>query len=82
MIGMNSSDRNLLRFLWLKEPGNINSEVCHFRFNRLMFGLQPSPTVLGSVISHHLSKYSKQYPTLVQSIADSLYVDDFDSWSK
>ena len=41
-----------------------------------MFGLWPSPAVLGSVISHHLSKYSKQYPTLVQSIADSLYVDD------
>ena len=76
MISINCSDRNLLRFLWLKEPGNVNSEVCHFRFNRLVFGLLPSPAVLGSVISHHLSKYSKQYTTLVQSIADSLYVDD------
>ena len=41
-----------------------------------MFGLRPSPAVLGSVISYHLNKYSKQYTSLVQSIADSLYVDD------
>ena len=41
-----------------------------------MFGLRPSPAVLGSAISYHLNKYSKQYTPLVQSIADSLYVDD------
>ena len=41
-----------------------------------MFGLRPSPAVLGSVISYHLNKYSKQYTSLVQSIADSLHVDD------
>ena len=50
--------------------------IKYFRFNRLVFGLRPSPAVLGSVISHHLNKYSKQYTTLVQSIADSFYVDD------
>ena len=48
MIGINQRDRNLLCFLWLKEPDNVNSEVCHFRFNRLVFGLRPSPAgVLG-----------------------------------
>ena len=63
-------------FSVVKEPGNVNSEVCHFRFNRLVFGLRPSPAVLGSVISYHLNKYSKQHTSLVQSIADSLHVDD------
>ena len=76
MIGINHRDRNLLRFLWLREPGNINSEVCHFQFNRLVFGLRPFPAVLGSVISYHLSKYGKQYTSLVQFNADSLYVDN------
>ena len=38
MIGINQRDRNLLCFLWLKEPGNVNREVCHFRFTRLVFG--------------------------------------------
>ena len=41
-----------------------------------MFGLRPFPAVLGSVISYYLNKYSKQCTSLVQSIADSLYVDD------
>ena len=61
MIGMNHRDRNLLYFLWLKEPGNdvnVNSEVCHFQFNRMVFGSRSSPAVLGSVISYHLNKYS------------------------
>ena len=66
----------MLRFLWFKQPDDVNSEVNHFRFNRLVFGLRPSPAILGSVISHHLSKYREQYTNLVQSIVDSLYVDD------
>ena len=65
MIGINQRDRNLLHFLWLKEPGNVKSEVCHFQFTRLVFGLRPSPAVLGSVISYHWNKYSKQYTSLV-----------------
>ena len=39
-------------------------------------GLRPSPAILESVISHHLSKYREQYANLVQSIVDSLYEDD------
>ena len=34
-----SQGRNLLRFLWLKEPGNVNSEVCLFQFSTLVVGL-------------------------------------------
>ena len=47
-----------------------------FQIQQTGVWLQPSPAVLGSVISHHLIKYSKQYTALVQSIADLLYVDD------
>ena len=66
----------MLRFLWFKESTNVDSEVIHLRFMRLVFGLQPSPAILGSVISHHLSKYETQQPDLVHSISSSLYVDD------
>jgi len=65
MIGINSSDRDMLRFLWFKEPYKAESEVAHFRFTRLVFGLRPSPAILSCVISHHLNKYHKQYPELV-----------------
>ena len=41
-----------------------------------MFGLRPSPAILSYVISHHLKGYSEKYPKLVQSIENSLYVDD------
>ena len=76
MISIHPSDRETIRFLWLDDPANLNSELIHFRFTRLVFGLRPSPAILGSVISHHLSKYRQQYPDVVGTIESSLYVDD------
>ena len=76
MIAIHQQDRDMLRFLWFKDPTKVDSQISHFRFNRLVFGLRPSPAILGSVISHHLEKYRQQYPELVESIKDSLYVDD------
>ena len=75
MIAINHTDRDMLRFLWFKEPTDVNSEIGHFRFNRLVFGLHPSPAILGSVITH-LNKYREQHADLVQSIVNSLYVND------
>jgi len=76
MISIHPSDRDTIRFLWLKDPTDVNSEQIHFRFTRLVFGLRPSPAVLGSVISHHLNKFRQQYPDLISTIENSLYVDD------
>ena len=76
MIGIRPSDRDMLRFLWFNNPEQPDSEVTHFRFTRLVFGLRPSPAILSCVISHHLRKYHEKYPELVQSIESSLYVDD------
>ena len=42
-----------------------------------MFGLRPSPGILGAVIEHHLNNYKDKHPHLVQQIKDSLYVDEF-----
>ena len=41
-----------------------------------MFGLHPSPAVLGAVIAHHLEKHREQHPKLIQKLESSLYVDD------
>ena len=76
MISIHPNDRDMLRYLWFKEPAKIDNEVAHFRFARLVFGLRPSPAILGCVISHHLNKYRKHYPKLVEVIEGSLYVDD------
>ena len=76
MISIRPSDRDMLRFLWFNNPEQADSKVTHFKFTRLVFGLRPSPAILSCVISHHLRKYHKKYPELVQSIESSLYVDD------
>jgi len=47
--------------------------MIEFRFTKLMYWLRPSPAILGSVISHHLSKYKNAD---ISTIQDSLYADD------
>lgn len=76
MIGVQEADRDMLRFLWFEDPPNLNSEISHFRFTRLVFGLRPSPAILGSTIAHHLDLHKNIHPELVKQIEDSLYVDD------
>ena len=54
----------------------MNSQVLHLRFCRLVFGLRPSPAILGATLTHHLDFYKERYPELVELIKNSLYVDD------
>ena len=54
MVGISEADKDMLRFLWFKDPGDLNSEIEHLRFTRLVFGLRLSPAILGSTIRHHL----------------------------
>ena len=77
MIGINEVDKNMLRFLWFKDPFILNSEFIQLRFCRLVFGLRPSPAILGATIDHHLNSFKDKYPEIVQQIKQSLYVDDF-----
>ena len=77
MIGINKEDRDMLRFLWLKDAKDPHSDILKLRFCRLVFGLRSSPAILGATIQHHLKKHEKQEPEIVEHIKKSLYVDDF-----
>lgn len=77
MIGISPQHRDLLRFLWFKDPLNLNSEIEQFRFTRLVFGLRSSPAILSSTILHHLQLYQQQCPEIVELLSNQLYVDDF-----
>ncbi len=67
-------DRDALRFHWLKD---VNSkEVETFTFTRALFGLAPSPFLLGGVIKQHLEHWRDKDPETVREIEKSLYVDD------
>ena len=74
MIGIEESDRDVLSFLWFLNPFNVDSEVVHLRFTRLVFGLKPSPAIL-EVIQQHCDQF-KQHPGIVKLIVQSLYVDN------
>ena len=76
-IGL-TADRDMLRFLWLKDLKDLNSEIAHFRFTRLVFGLRPSPAILASTIRHHLdAQVSEEFkPEFIEALKNSLYVDD------
>ena len=76
MISIKEEDRDSLRFLWLKSVESGLSEVVVYRFCRLVFGLKPSPAILGAAIKHHLSKYSTSKPETTKVLENDLYVDD------
>ena len=75
-IGIDPIDREKMRFLWYE---NVNSceqpKLVQYRFARLMFGLKPSPPILGKVVQHHLSFYEDTEPEVVNELK-KLYVDD------
>ena len=45
MVGIDHVDRDMLRFLWVKNIQEPIPEIIEFRFTRLVFGLRPSLVV-------------------------------------
>ncbi|XP_044184801.1 uncharacterized protein LOC122964943 [Acropora millepora] len=76
MVSIKEEDRNMLRFLWFDDPGRDIPKIAQFRFNRLLFGLRPSPSILGATIAHHLRLYKQSEPEMAALLEKSLYVDD------
>ena len=70
-VAVASEDRHYLRFLW-KEVDSLVS----YRFARLPFGLVCSPYLLGGIIKLHLLSVLDSHPQLVNTLQDSIYVDD------
>ena len=73
-VRVRESERDVLRFHWIKEL--YSSEVEVLRFTRVVFGLAPSPFLLNGVIQQHLETLEARYPECVPEIRNSLYVDD------
>ena len=72
-VRIKKEERDALRFHWQTSQ---HSEVEVLRFTRTLFGLVPSPFLLGGVIECHLETWEKQMPELVAELRKSLYVDD------
>ena len=68
-------DRDVMRFLWVKDVKSQDPELWELRFTRAIFGAGPSPFILSATIHHHLNKYEDK--DLVEEVKTSLYVDDY-----
>lgn len=71
-------DRDAMRFHWRRDE---QSPLETLRFTRALFGLAPSPFLLGGVIEMHFNNWEEREPELVAKIRKELYVDDLISES-
>ena len=74
-IGLQAVDRDVTRFLWLKDPTNTNLEnnTQVYRFCRVPFRVISSPFLLSATIKHHLQKSNGQFAKLIQR---DMYMDN------
>jgi hypothetical protein len=77
-VRIKAEDRDALRFHW--KP-NSQAQIQTLRFTRALFGLAPSPFLLGGVIEYHLQSWEDRKPDTFAKIKKSLYVDDLISGS-
>ena len=73
-VGVNNCD--CLRFLWVDDARDSNSDVVMYRFCRVVFGLNASPFLLNGTIRHHLATFTGADPKFVKKMVDSFYVDN------
>ena len=68
------TDKDHLRFLWFKDPNDINKGFMTYRFNCVMFGATSSPSLLSLTIANHLNRYSNTLT--IEFLKKCLYVDN------
>ena len=71
--------RNFLHFLWVSDVNETHLKIVIKRMTRAMFGVTPSPFLLGGTLQHHISRYEEENPEIVMKLLESFYVDDFNS---
>ena len=73
-VGLQPQDRDVTRFLWLKNPKvTVEGNLQVFRFCRIPFGVVSSPFLLGATIVHHLKQTNTPLATSLQR---DIYVDN------
>lgn len=72
-IRIRECERDALRFHWRKSE---HRKLEILRFTRALFGLIPSPFLLGGIIEAHLDAWEEREPEIVAELQRSLYVDD------
>ena len=76
MIRLAEEDQDCTRFLWPKEPMNVNSEFTIYKFKVVLFGATCSQFLLNAVIKQHLKQSENTEPYLVKKLQRGLYIDN------
>ena len=77
-VRIRESDCDAMRFHWRQDE---HSPLETLRFTRTLFGLTPSPFLLGGVIEVHLNNWEEKEPEMIEKIRKELYIDDLISRS-
>ncbi|XP_060551271.1 uncharacterized protein LOC132712851 [Ruditapes philippinarum] len=75
-IGLQPNDRDVTRFLWVKDfnkPIFEKSNIIEYRFCRVPFGVISSPFLLGATIESHLESNGSE---TAQKLKNDIYVDN------
>ena len=75
MVSVADCDRDVLRFLWIKDVKEPQPEITVMRFTRVVFGVSASPFLLNATIDHHIKKYDSVDQPFVKKFRRSVYVD-------
>ena len=55
MISVADCDRDVLRFLWVKDVESSESEIIIMHFTRVVFRVSASPFLLNATLDHHMT---------------------------
>lgn len=76
-ITIRKEHEQLIRFIWIDEPGKEESRIIEYRWKRIPFRLSCSPFILKAAILKHMKEYEDEYPKTVTLLQQQLYVDDW-----
>nr|XP_022902869.1 uncharacterized protein LOC111415413 [Onthophagus taurus] len=82
-ISINDNDRDVLRFLWYKDPVPENltsameqSNITTYRMKRVTFGIISSPFLLAATLRKHFEDQPEKLQNTASILSKSFYVDD------
>ncbi|XP_077866719.1 uncharacterized protein LOC144355197 [Saccoglossus kowalevskii] len=78
-IQIDPDDRKFIKFLWLSDANNVNSEFITLQFKTNLFGARSSPFILNATVRHLLDESDDD--VTVNQLRNDLYVDDVVSGS-
>lgn len=75
-IGLQKDQRDVTRFLWIKNKDNVSVQsdnIQDYRFKRVSFVIISSPFLLGATINFHLDSYKTD---IESQLKNDIYVDN------